>query len=65
MKAFVVLVEHIPTGFKRVSQESYSTLEKAQSFCENRSGAVEKVNDYHYKNDYTGYVYQIVETNVI
>ena len=65
MKAFVILVEHIPTGFKRVSQESYSTLEKAQNFCENRSGGVEKVNDFIYKNDYTGYGYQIVETNVI
>ena len=30
MKAYVILVEHIPTGFKRVSQESYSTLEKAK-----------------------------------
>lgn len=65
MKAFVILVEHIPTGFKRVSQESYLILEKAQNFCENRSGAVEKVNDYLYKNDYTGYRYQIVETNVV
>ena len=65
MKAYVILVEHIPTGFKRVSQESYSTLEKAQSFCENRSGGVEKGNDFIYKNYYTEYGYQIVETNVI
>ena len=65
MKAFVILVEHIPTGVKRVSQESYTTLEKAQSFCENRSGTVEKVSDFLYKNDYTGYGYQIVETKVV
>lgn len=65
MKAYVILVEHIPTGFKRVSQESYTSLEKAQKFCENRSYAMEKVNDFAYKNDYTGYEYQIVETNII
>lgn len=65
MKSYVILVEHIPTGFKRVSQESYTSLEKAQKFCENRSYTMEKVNDFAYKNDYTGYKYQIVETNVI
>ena len=65
MKAYVILVEHIPTGFKRVSQEAYTSLEKAQKFCENRSYTMEKVNDFAYKNDYTGYGYQIVETNII
>ena len=65
MKAYVILVEHIPTGFKRVSQESYISLEKAQNFCESRSVTMEKVNDFVYKNDYTGYGYQIVETNVV
>ena len=65
MKAYVILAEHIPTGFKRVSQESYTSLEKAQKFCENRSATMEKVNDFVYKNDYTGYGYQIVETNIV
>ena len=65
MKAYVILVEHIPTGFKSVSQESYTSLEKAQKFCENRSVTMEKVNDFVYKNDYTGYGYQIVETNIV
>ena len=55
MKAYVILVEHIPTGFKRVSQEAYTSLEKAQKFCENRSATIEKINDFVYKNDYTGY----------
>ena len=65
MKAYVILVKHIPTGFKSVSQEAYTSLEKAQKFCENRSYTMEKVNDFAYKNDYTGYEYQIVETNII
>lgn len=65
MKAYVILVEHIPTGFKSVSQESYTSLEKAQKFCENRSDTMEKVNDFVYKNDYTGYGYKIVETNIV
>lgn len=65
MKAYVILVEHIPTGFKSVSQEAYTSLENAQKFCENRSYTMEKVNDFAYKNDYTGYEYQIVETNII
>ena len=65
MKAYVILVEHIPTGFKRVSQEAYTSLEKAQKFCENRSSTMEKLNDFVYKNDYTGYGYQIVETNIV
>ena len=65
MKAYVILVEHIPTGFKTVSQESYTSLEKAQKFCENRSVTMEKVNDFVYKNDYTGYGYKIVETNIV
>ena len=65
MKAYVILVEHIPTGFKSVSQESYTSLEKAQKFCENRSATMAKVNDFVYKNDYTGYGYKIVETNIV
>ena len=65
MKAYVILVEHIPTGFKSVSQESYTSLEKAQKFCENRSVTMEKVNDFVYKNDYTGYGYKIVEINIV
>ena len=65
MKAYVILVEHIPTRFKRVSQEAYTSLEKAQKFCENRSATMEKVNDFVYKNDYTGYGYKIVETNIV
>lgn len=65
MKAYVVLVEHIPTGFKRVSQEAYTSLKKAQIFCENRSVTMEKVSDFVYKNDYTGYGYQIVEVDII
>ena len=65
MKAYVILVEHIPTGSKHISQKSYTSLEKAQNFCENRSTTMEKINDFSYKNDYTGYKYQIVETNVI
>ena len=65
MKTYVILIEHIPTGFKHISQESYTSLEKAQNFCENRSTTMEKINDFSYKNDYTGYKYKIVETNVI
>ena len=48
-----------------ISQESYTSLEKAQNFCENRSTTMEKINNFTYKNDYTGYKYQIVETNVV
>ena len=44
MKAYVILVEHIPTGSKHISQESYTSLEKAQNFCENRSTTMEKIN---------------------
>ena len=65
MKAYVILVEHIPTLFRRVYQEAYTSLEKAQKFCENRSSTMEKVNNFTYKNDYTGYKYKIVEINVI
>ena len=65
MKVYVILVEHIPTGSKRVLQDGYTSLEKAQNFCDNRPMKMEKISDFVYKNYYAGYKYKIVEISVV
>lgn len=48
----------------KVSQEGYSTLEKAQAFIESRSDRPQRVSPYLYRTaDFTDYL--IYEVNII
>lgn len=63
MAAYVVVVENMKTGIKKVSQEAYNTLLQAHAFCIGRSDYVVKHNDYLF---YDGaYRYEIVEIKII
>lgn len=63
MKVYVV--EVIPeASLGKVSQEGYTTLEKAQAFVEGRSDKPERVTPFHYRTaDFTDYL--IYEISVI
>jgi hypothetical protein len=63
MTAYVVVVENMKTGIKKVSQEACSTLLQAHAFCMARSGHIVKHNDYLF---YDGiYRYEIVEVKIV
>ena len=63
MKAYVVRVENLSTGHRKVSQEAYNTILQAQAFCAARSANVKKHNDYLF---YDGiYRYEIVEVKIV
>ena len=63
MKAYVVMVENLGTGHRKVSQEAYNTILQAQAFCTARSANVKKHNDYLF---YDGiYRYEIVEIKIV
>ena len=61
MKAYIV--EVIPeASLGKVSQEGYTTLEKAQAFIENRSDRPHKISDFIYEtDDYTKYLIYMVK----
>lgn len=63
MKVYIVQV--IPeTSLGKVSQEGYSTLEKAQAFIESRSDQPQRVSPYLYRTaDFTDYL--IYEVNIV
>ena len=60
---FVYIVEFIPeASFGKVSQEGYTTLEKAQAFIESRSDHPHKISEYLYRTeDYTDYLIHVVK----
>ena len=62
MKVYIVQV--IPeASLGKVSQEGYSTLEKAQAFVESRSDRPQQVSPYLYRTaDFTDYL--IYEVNI-
>lgn len=63
MRAYVIVVESMKTGTKKVSQEAYNTLLQAHAFCTGRSDYVVKHNDHLF---YDGvYRYEIVEIKII
>ena len=63
MTAYVVVVENMKAGTRKVSQEAYNTILQAQAFCTARSANVKKHNDYLF---YDGiYRYEIVEIKII
>jgi hypothetical protein len=63
MTAYVVVVENMKAGTRKVSQEAYNTLLQAHAFCMARSGHIVKHNDYLF---YDGiYRYEIVEIKII
>lgn len=63
MTAYVVVVENMKAGTRKVSQEAYNTLLQAHAFCVGRSNYVVKHNDYLF---YDGvYRYDIVEIKII
>lgn len=63
MTAYVVVVENLGTGYRKVSQEAYKTIFQAQVFCLGRSGTVKK---HHERLFYDGiYRYEIVEVKII
>ena len=48
----VNVIEVIPEAiFGKVSQEGYTTLEKAQAFIESRSDKPKQVTPFHYRTD--------------
>lgn len=63
MKVYIVQV--IPeASLGKVSQEGYSTLEKAQTFIESRSDRPQQVSPYLYRTaDFTDYL--IYEVNIV
>lgn len=63
MKVYIVQV--IPeASLGKVSQEGYSTLEKAQAFIERRSDQPQRVSPYLYRTaDFTDYL--IYEVNIV
>ena len=63
MKVYIVQV--IPeASLGKVSQEGYSTLEKAQTFIESRSDRPQRVSPYLYCTaDFTDYL--IYEVNIV
>lgn len=65
MKVYVVACTDIPENYKTVSQEAYSTLEKAQNFCESRNGIIKKINDYTYVSSDKKTGYNIVEVSIV
>ena len=62
---YIVTVENLTRKFKGVSQEAYSTLEKAHKFCMSRSGTVEKVDNYHFVDWDADTGYEINEVSVV
>lgn len=55
MRAYIVMVTP-EAHMSKVSQEGYTSLEKAQAFVEGRSGSLQKLSEYHYRDeDYTEY----------
>lgn len=63
MTAYVVVVESMKAGTKKVSQEAYKDLRQAHAFCMGRSDHIVKHNDYLF---YDGiYRYEIVEIKII
>ena len=63
MRAYVIVVENMKAGTKKVSQEAYNTLLQAHVFCMGRSDYVVKHNDYLFYNGV--YRYEIVEIKII
>lgn len=63
MKVYIVQV--IPeASLGKVSQEGYSTLEKAQAFIESRFDQPQRVSPYLYRTaDFTDYL--IYEVNIV
>lgn len=63
MKVYIVQV--IPeASLGKVSQEGYSTLEKAQAFVESRSDRPQQILPYLYRTaDFTDYL--IYEVNIV
>ena len=63
MTAYVVVVENMKAGTRKVSQEVYNTLLQAHAFCVGRSDYVVKHNDHLF---YDGvYRYEIVKIKII
>lgn len=55
MRAYVIMVTP-EAHMSQVSQEGYSSLEKAQAFVEKRSGNLQKLSEYRYRDEnYTEY----------
>lgn len=62
MTAYVVVVENMKAGTRKVSQEAHNTLLQAHAFCMGRSGNVKKHNDFLF---YDGiYRYEIAEIKI-
>ena len=63
MRAYVIVVENMKAGTRKVSQEAYKALQQAQAFCMTRSGNVQKHNEFLF---YDGiYRYEIVEVKIV
>jgi hypothetical protein len=63
VRAYVIVVENMKAGIKKVSQEAYNTLLQAHEFCMGRSDYEVKHNDYLFHDGV--YRYEIVEIKII
>lgn len=51
MKHIFVVTVQPDYSMPKISQEAYDSLEKAQTFIENRSDAPRKLTDFQYESD--------------
>lgn len=65
MNVYAINVISLDDQYSTTSQEGYSTLEKAQAFCEGRSGNIKKVNEYTYREIQYRIGYKIVEIKIV
>lgn len=63
MTAYVVVVENMRTGTRKVSQEAYKTIFQAQVFCLGRSSTSKKHHEYLFYDGENRY--EIVEIKII
>ena len=53
MKAYVVMMENLGTGHRKVSQEAYNTILQAQAFCTARSANVKSTTIIFFMTEFT------------
>ena len=63
MTAYVVVVENMRTGLRKVSQEGYKTIFQAQVFCLGRSRTTKKHHEHLFYDGENRY--EIVEVKII
>lgn len=63
MTAYIIQIIDRETNFKSISQEAYTTLEKAIEFITTRVETITAVNPWTYSTDTT--IYKITDVKVV